>query len=379
MEQLYDTLQYGTPPAPDMVLVGAISDTTSTMTVDALPANVTAPNFRLRIGKGTDANEEFVKVTAISGLDLTIVRESDLSAFFPKCAHADGAAVYLPPTAGGITQWLADRIATLPDFAPSGGGHARGLVPDPGASAGATKYLREDASWGVPPGTAASVFLASGAAHAAGLVPDPGATAGTTKYLREDASWGVPPGAAVPTFIASGGTHAAGLVPDPGATAGATKYLREDATWVVPPAGGLKSARAVRTAGDIAFTATAWAEVSSSIRCTVPAAAGDVLQVSPAFYTQETLGLVTFFDIATVVSGAVLNHFGTTADGLIAILALVPAAPHAGSFQYVVQAGDVSAGTVTVTLIAKNASAGTKTITGGTDADLRLSVVNLGQ
>jgi hypothetical protein len=32
-------------------------------------------------------------------------------------------------------------------------------------------------------------FVASGASHAAGLVPDPGATAGTTKYLREDATW----------------------------------------------------------------------------------------------------------------------------------------------------------------------------------------------
>jgi Chaperone of endosialidase len=36
---------------------------------------------------------------------------------------------------------------------------------------------------------------ASGASHAAGIVPDPGATAGATRYLREDATWGVPAGA----------------------------------------------------------------------------------------------------------------------------------------------------------------------------------------
>jgi hypothetical protein len=34
-----------------------------------------------------------------------------------------------------------------------------------------------------------SVFNASGSTHTSGLVPDPGATAGSTRYLREDASW----------------------------------------------------------------------------------------------------------------------------------------------------------------------------------------------
>lgn len=38
------------------------------------------------------------------------------------------------------------------------------------------------------------VFVASGASHAAGAVPDPGAAAGTTRFLREDATWQVPAG-----------------------------------------------------------------------------------------------------------------------------------------------------------------------------------------
>lgn len=41
--------------------------------------------------------------------------------------------------------------------------------------------------------TAPPVFVASGASHAAGAVPDPGATAGTTRFLREDATFAVPP------------------------------------------------------------------------------------------------------------------------------------------------------------------------------------------
>lgn len=36
-------------------------------------------------------------------------------------------------------------------------------------------------------------FVASGASHAPGGVPDPGATAGTSRYLREDATWVLQP------------------------------------------------------------------------------------------------------------------------------------------------------------------------------------------
>jgi hypothetical protein len=38
------------------------------------------------------------------------------------------------------------------------------------------------------------IMVASGPSHAAGIVPDPGVTAGTTRFLREDASWQVPAG-----------------------------------------------------------------------------------------------------------------------------------------------------------------------------------------
>jgi hypothetical protein len=42
--------------------------------------------------------------------------------------------------------------AYMPLMVASGGSHAVGLVPDPGASAGSTKFLREDATWAVPAG-----------------------------------------------------------------------------------------------------------------------------------------------------------------------------------------------------------------------------------
>ncbi|HEU0048012.1 MAG TPA: hypothetical protein VFQ43_10460, partial [Nitrososphaera sp.] len=43
------------------------------------------------------------------------------------------------------------------DFVASGGSHAHGLVPDPGSSAGTTKFLREDATWATPAGGGGSI------------------------------------------------------------------------------------------------------------------------------------------------------------------------------------------------------------------------------
>jgi hypothetical protein len=47
-----------------------------------------------------------------------------------------------------------------------------------------------------------SVAVPSGASHAKGLVPDPGAVAGTTKFLREDMAFVVPPGTGTVTNVA---------------------------------------------------------------------------------------------------------------------------------------------------------------------------------
>ncbi len=65
-----------------------------------------------------------------------------------------------PQTGGGYTLTLPQEngtIATTADlatnFGASGASHKAGLVPDPGASAGATKYLREDGTWNSPPGS----------------------------------------------------------------------------------------------------------------------------------------------------------------------------------------------------------------------------------
>lgn len=109
-------------------------------------------------------------------------------------------------------------VISIADFVASGVGHARGAVPDPGAAAGTTKFLREDSSFAVPPGTGAptsrninttapltgggdlssdrtlaiSNFVGDfGAGGIRGAVPAPAAgDAAANKFLRASGGWG---------------------------------------------------------------------------------------------------------------------------------------------------------------------------------------------
>ena len=67
----------------------------------------------------------------------------------------------------------AVSAAQLPLFGISGSGHGPGAVPDPGATAGTMRYLREDGTWSVP---TSSGGLSIGGGLSAGGSPIPGAT-----------------------------------------------------------------------------------------------------------------------------------------------------------------------------------------------------------
>lgn len=73
------------------------------------------------------------------------------------------------------------------------------------------------------------------AAGVTGTVPAPSAGA-ATRYLRSDGTWAVPPGETYDDFDGASSSSAGkrGLVPAPAAGA-ATRYLRSDGTWTVPP------------------------------------------------------------------------------------------------------------------------------------------------
>ncbi len=67
-----------------------------------------------------------------------------------------GYTLSLPQETGTLAT-LADIPAALTNFGASGSGHKAGLVPDPGSSSGATKFLREDATWATTSGMLTNV------------------------------------------------------------------------------------------------------------------------------------------------------------------------------------------------------------------------------
>jgi hypothetical protein len=149
-------------------------------------------------------------------------------------------------------------VANLPVMGASGADHAAGIVPDPGATAGAVKFLREDASWDVPAGSGGTVNSVGLSLPSIFEVSDsPVTTSGTlTATLATESANQILAGpasgsAAAPAFrelvaedlpamvgdSGSGGTQ--GAVPAPAAgTAAAGKYLKADGTWSVPSGGG---------------------------------------------------------------------------------------------------------------------------------------------
>jgi lysophospholipase L1-like esterase len=104
--------------------------------------------------------------------------------------------------------------AQLPLFGASGASHARGAVPDPGTTAGTTRYLREDGTLAVPAGTGGSGGQGIGTGLSGGAAPIVGATAdynfleGSGTVVTDNSGNGnngtLGAGALAPTWTATG-------------------------------------------------------------------------------------------------------------------------------------------------------------------------------
>lgn len=139
-------------------------------------------------------------------------------------AASQGVDYYKP---GGT----AIAVADLPAMVASGATHAAGIVPDPGAVAGTTKFLREDGSWAIPAATGLADPGANGLVKRTASNVTAAATAGSDYYAPGGGLIAVTD---LPGFAGSGTGHRAGVVPDPGASAGSVKFLCENGTWAVP-------------------------------------------------------------------------------------------------------------------------------------------------
>jgi hypothetical protein len=141
----------------------------------------------------------------------------------PAPGSGDGTASFLKadgtwavPGGGTTTGTVTSVGLTVPSWLTVGGGPvttdgtlavtgttgqaANSFLATPDGSTGAVG-LRTIAAADVP------VFVASGASHAPGAVPDPGASAGSTHFLREDGTWAAPAGAFTSPLSTKGDVH----------------------------------------------------------------------------------------------------------------------------------------------------------------------------
>lgn len=138
-----------------------------------------------------------------------------------------------------------------------------------------------------------------------------------------------------------------------------------------------------RTAGDVAFTSTTFAAVDTALDFTLEAQVGDVIEFSGnGMWSNENIA--SALDVATWVSGAAVNYFssgtGTSAgNGLVGWYGVQAVyAPFSGAVHYVVQAGDIVSGLVTVRLLGRTTTAGTRTLFASGTNLLQVAAKNLG-
>jgi hypothetical protein len=184
-----------------------------------------------------------------------------------------------PLTGGGDLS--ANRTLAISDFVASGASHARGAVPDPGSVAGTTKYLREDGSWSIPPGTSS------------------GTVSSVTASLPLTSSGGTTPNlvlnydAASITLNGSNQIQRAALTGDVTATAGS------NATTLA--ASGVTAGSC--TYCSVTFDAKGRATAQSSGTAPVTSVSGTAGQISSTGGTTPVLALTT----TTVTAGSYTN------------------------------------------------------------------------
>ncbi len=117
---------------------------------------MTVPSGLSVAGSPITSTGTFAVTTTLSG-----ILKGTGSGFAAAVAGTDYAAASHVHSGADITTGTV-AAARLPAMGASGVSHAAGLVPDPGASAGTTRFLREDATWVASggSGTVTSVALA---------------------------------------------------------------------------------------------------------------------------------------------------------------------------------------------------------------------------
>ena len=139
-------------------------------------------------------------------------------------------------------------------------------------------------------------FGASGSSHSVGLVPDPGATAGTTHYLREDGTWQVPSGGGgggSPTVVSS-------------QTTTVTTYSGATAYWVPGSTAPVYNASMV-----IASVSASASSATQQILFNLSVSGAAQYEGEPATFVLFIDGTTVLFSYAPDYSGASGTALGT--------------------------------------------------------------------
>lgn len=145
-----------------------------------------------------------------------------------------------------------------------------------------------------------------------------------------------------------------------------------------------KTAR--RTAGDFSPTPsqTAWSNFDTATDVVLVAESGDVIEASVSAFVNNQNGEVNL-DVVTVVSGSPVRAFSTGAAetaGTNGVSGWYKSdnifGQMTGSILYVLQSGDISAGTVTLRLRVRSGTAAAKAIRASTTTPFAWWVKNLG-
>lgn len=120
----------------------------------------------------------------------------------------------------------------------------------------------------------------------------------------------------------------------------------------------------------VAFTTTSWAALDTAKDITLSAQVGDGLEIGGSgAWNNEAFA--SYLDAWTMVSGAGVNSFGQqgtvpangAGTGIVPWLGVSGALTYpTGGSLYIVQAGDLSSGAVTVRIMARTGAAGTKNL-----------------
>lgn len=278
-------------------------------------SNVIDPPPRLTGDAGQDTvaviqwlNAFYVKGILSGGLLQPQNMDPSLISLGALIGAADMMAYYTAEDVFDLTGFTAFARTLLDD---ADAASARATL-GAGTVTGVTGTAPIVSSGGTAPAISISDFVGSGLTHAAGAVPDPGAVAGTTKFLREDATFAVPPGA--------------GDVVGPAGATGNNVVLFDGATGKLVKDGGTLGSAAYTASGayDAAGAAAAAQAASQPADADLTTWAG----VTPGTGVTTALAVNVGTAGSVVVNGGAL---GTPSGGTLTNASGLPAAGVTGT------------------------------------------------